>query len=112
MGRRLLGVNGYVQTVRGRVPAAEIGFTLPHEQTYVQLWHVADRFDYAHQTESEDVLAAELDQFRARGGSCLVDLTLRGMGRDPQRVKALSERTGVHIVLGCGYYRQPYYPPE
>ena len=104
-------VSGIIQTVRGPVPADEIGFTLPHEHTYVYLWRIEDRFDYATQTESEDLLAAELEEFRTRGGSCLVDLTLPGMGRDAARVKALSERAGVHIVLGCGYYREPYYPP-
>lgn len=96
-------MNGFIQTVAGRIPASEVGFTLPHEHTYVE---------YINQTQSEDVLATELDEFRVRGGSCLVDLTLRGMGRDALRVKALSERTGLHIVLGCGYYRQPHYPPE
>ncbi len=104
-------MTGLIHTVRGPVPAEDIGFTLPHEHTYVYLWRIEERFDYATQTESEDVLAAELEEFRTRGGSCLVDLTLPGMGRDAARVKALSERTGVHIVLGCGYYREPYYPP-
>jgi phosphotriesterase-related protein len=101
-----------VQTVRGRVPAQEIGFTLPHEHTFVELWHLESRHDYLGQSDDPTVLAAELEAFAALGGSCLVDLTVAGMGRKPAAVRALSERTGVHIVVGTGWYRQPYYPPE
>ena len=37
---------GEVQTVRGRVAAAEIGFTLPHEHTRCVLWQIPNRWDY------------------------------------------------------------------
>jgi predicted metal-dependent phosphotriesterase family hydrolase len=102
----------YVQTVRGRVPADEIGFTLPHEHTFVELWHLESRHDYLGQIDDPALLASELRRFAEVGGSCLVDLTLAGMGRRPAAVRELSEDTGVHIVVGAGWYRQPYYPPE
>jgi phosphotriesterase-related protein len=41
-----------------------------------------------------------------------VDLTLPGVGRDPARLVRLSERTGLHVVMGCGWYRGAYYPAE
>jgi phosphotriesterase-related protein len=34
------------------------------------------------------------------------------MGRKPERLKALSERTGVHIVMATGWYTEAYLPPE
>jgi phosphotriesterase-related protein len=102
----------YVQTVRGPVPVEEIGFTLPHEHTAIALWHVADRWDYWELTADASILVAELDRFRAAGGTCLTDLTLPGVGRDPAWLVGLSERTGLHIVMGCGWYRGAYYPPE
>jgi phosphotriesterase-related protein len=98
----------HVQTVRGPVPVEEIGFTLPHEHTSISLWHIEGRWDYWQLTDDAPVIEAELGLFREAGGSCLVDLTLPGVGRDPSRLAALSSRTGLHIVMGCGWYREAH----
>ena len=102
----------HVQTVRGPVAPETIGFTLPHEHTAIALWHIQGRWDYWELTPDEPIIEAELGRFKAAGGSCLVDLTLPGVGRDPARLAELSARTGLHIVMGCGWYRGAYYPPE
>ena len=101
-----------VMTVSGPIPPERIGFTLPHEHTGIYLWHIQERFDYWELTPDEDALAEELRDFRRRGGSTLVDLTLPGIGRDPERLRRLASRTGIQIVMGCGWYREPYYPVE
>ena len=101
-----------VMTVSGPIPPDRIGFTLPHEHTGIYLWHVPDRWDYWELTPNELVLAEELADFRRRGGSTLVDMTLSGVGRDPERLRRLATRAGVQIVMGCGWYRGAYYPPE
>jgi len=102
----------YVQTVLGRVDPAAIGFTLPHEHTQCQLWTIPERFDYWELTADEELLAAELGRFRDAGGTCLVDVTLPGIGRDPGWLRRIARRTGLHVVMGTGWYRQPYYPPD
>jgi predicted metal-dependent phosphotriesterase family hydrolase len=102
----------HVQAVRGPVAPESIGFTLPHEHTAIALWHVKDRWDYWELTADDPVIETELGLFRTAGGSCLADLTLPGVGRDPARLATLSERTGLHIVMGCGWYRDAYYPAE
>jgi predicted metal-dependent phosphotriesterase family hydrolase len=102
----------HVQTVRGPVEPETIGFTLPHEHTAIALWHIQGRWDYWELTPDEPIIAAELGRYKVAGGSCLVDLTLPGVGRDPARLAELSARTGLHIVMGCGWYRGAYYPPE
>jgi phosphotriesterase-related protein len=48
----------------------------------------------------------------AAGGRSLVDLTLPGVGRDPAWLVRLAETTGLNVVMGCGWYREAYYPPE
>lgn len=101
-----------VRTTAGDVPAAELGFTLPHEHTYVSLWEIPGRFDYSGQVDDEDTLARELADYVRLGGSALVDLTVRGIGRDVARVARLADRVGLHVVVGTGYYREPYYPPD
>jgi phosphotriesterase-related protein len=99
-------------TVSGPIPPERIGFTLPHEHTGIYLWHIQNRWDYWELTPDEDAIADELRDFRRRGGSTLVDLTGPGIGRDPERLRRLASRTGIQIVMGCGWYRQAYYPIE
>jgi phosphotriesterase-related protein len=101
-----------VMTVSGPIPPDRIGFTLPHEHTGIHLWHVQGRWDYWELTPDEETVADELRDFRRRGGSTLVDLTLPGVGRDPDRLRRLATRTGVQLVMGAGWYRQSYYPLE
>ncbi len=103
---------GFVRTVMEDVDPGTLGFTLPHEHTQCHLWRIPERFDYWELTADEDLIAAELERFRAAGGTCLADVTLGGIGRDPAWLRRLSERTGLAIVMGCGWYREPYYPPE
>lgn len=99
-----------VMTVRGAVPAESIGFTLPHEHTRCVLWHVPARWDYWQLSGDDETIVPELGRFAAAGGSCLVDVTLPAIGRDPVRLRRLSEASGLHIVMGCGWYRDAYYP--
>jgi phosphotriesterase-related protein len=99
-------------SVSGPIPPERVGFTLPHEHTGIYLWHIEGRYDYWELTPDEDALAEELRDFRRRGGSTVVDLTLPGVGRDPERLRRLASRTGTQVVMGCGWYREPYYPSE
>jgi phosphotriesterase-related protein len=99
-------------TVSGPIPPDRVGFSLPHEHTGIYLWHVANRWDYWELTPDEPTLVEELGDFRRRGGSTLVDLTLDGVGRDPDRLRRLATRSGVQLVMGCGWYRGAYYPAE
>jgi phosphotriesterase-related protein len=105
-------VSGFIQTVTGRIAPDSTGFTLPHEHTACQLWHIPNRWDYWELTSDEEIIAAELGEFTARGGTCLVDATLPGFGRDPERLQRLAQRTKLQIVMGAGWYRGAYYPAE
>jgi len=101
-----------VQTVLGRIDPAELGWTLPHEHTAIALWHIANRWDYWELRRDEPVIVEELAAFRAAGGGALVDLTLDGVGRDPEWLATLARATGLHIVMGSGWYRGAHYPAE
>ena len=101
-----------VMTVSGPIPPEKLGFTLPHEHTAISLWHIANRWDYWELTPDDDLIIGELSDFRRRGGGTVVDLTLRGVGRDPDRLRRLASATGLNIVMGSGWYREAYYPAE
>jgi len=100
----------YIETVDGPVAPDSIGWTLTHEHVFLEMWG-DDGQGFIGQTRDEDVLASELQAFADAGGSCLVDQTPGGSGRDPLGQRRLSARTGVKIVTGCGWYTEPYYPP-
>jgi phosphotriesterase-related protein len=97
---------GHVQTVRGPIDPATLGFTLPHEHTAISLWHIPNRWDYWELRRDEPIISTELARFVAAGGTGLVDLTLPGVGRDPAWLARLSEVSGLHIVLVAGWYRE------
>jgi predicted metal-dependent phosphotriesterase family hydrolase len=99
-----------VMTVSGPIPPERVGFALPHEHTKISLRQIPG-LDW-EMTADELSVADELSDFRRRGGGTLVDLTLPGVGRDPERLRRLASRTGVQIVMGCGWYRGPFYPAE
>ncbi len=101
-----------VRTVLGDVDVASIGVTLPHEHTGIALWQIPNRWDYWELTPDDSIVIPELCRFRDAGGSALVDLTMPGVGRDPARLVRYARETGLHIVMGTGWYRGAYYPPE
>ena len=102
----------HVMTVQGPVDPSTLGFILPHEHTQCTLWHIQDRWDYWELTPDEPVILEELAALKTAGGTLLTDLTLPGIGRNPAWLRRISERSGINIVMGGGWYRTAYYPPE
>jgi predicted metal-dependent phosphotriesterase family hydrolase len=111
-------------TVRGPVPAAEIGFCLPHEHAFIDLPRIHPTqllaydfqlLDY-HLVKEEVALfvaAVEASTFSSVGRPALVELTSGPrMGRDPKGLVQLSSELDLHVVMGCGWYREPWFEPE
>jgi len=62
---------------------------------------------------SDERLAVdELLAFKAAGGRTVVDVTSIGLKRDPRALKRVSESTGLHIVMGTGYYQRVFHPDD
>ena len=118
-------------TVRGPVAIRDLGIALPHEHLLI---HIPDFIDLdeetlrGHQNEpvtlenlgwvrqhwtysrdnlrmtSEPLAIAEISRFAAAGGSTVVDVTVPGLGRDPEALARISRATDLHIVMACGAY--------
>ncbi len=46
------------------------------------------------------------------GGRAMVDCTINGIEPNPAGLRRISERTGLHVIAGSGYYIYPSHPPD
>jgi phosphotriesterase-related protein len=124
-------------TVLGPVAEDRLGHILPHEHIqmafpepagptkYPELWDRPVSIEILGKLRRDiwscrdnlrlddpDLAVEEIASFRQRGGGTIVDVTPVGLGRDVAAVKRIAERTGVHIVVGTGYYVASGHPPE
>ena len=100
-------VSAQVMTVLGPVPADQLGITLPHEHLLIDMHRVTRIGD--HLLNDVSLAIKEVSAFRQAGGSSLVDVTNRNLGRDPAALQRIARETGLNIVMGCGWYTEPYY---
>jgi phosphotriesterase-related protein len=61
---------------------------------------------------SVELAITEATLLKRAGGQSLVDVTSLGLGRDPMALLAISEATGLNVVMGSGYYIASSHPPE
>ncbi len=62
--------------------------------------------------EDIGLMTEEMKTAQQEGVACIVDGGHPDMGRDLNFIKQLSEKSGMPIVAGCGFYTHPFYPPE
>jgi len=99
-----------MMTVLGEIKPDKLGITMTHEHLLIDTYWITDRVDDL--LNDEDIAVEELLLFKKAGGDSIVDLTNHGLKRNPEALKRISERTGVNVIMGCGWYRGPYYPEE
>lgn len=97
-----------IHTVRGPLDPARLGRALAHEHIFCDFYRVTGNLD--HLLNDEDLAVSELEALVRSGGRAIVECTTADLGRNPQGLRRVSERTGLHVIMGTGWYRQPYYP--
>ncbi|MCF2574265.1 phosphotriesterase family protein [Brevibacterium sp. UCMA 11754] len=98
-----------IQTVTGPIEAADLGVTLPHEHLFINLMR---EYRGDGLLNDPDLVEHELRLYSDLGGRSIVDVTSSGLDRNPLALLDASRRTGLNVVMGCGYYRDPYLPNE
>lgn len=132
-------LKGYAQTVLGPVDADELGITMVHEHllsdvrlnyedpedpeelalarapvslenlSWVSLNCTKSRDNMV--LSDPELAIREAMLFKQAGGRTLVDVTNVGLGRDPIKLRHIALETGLHIVMGSGYYHALLHPP-
>ena len=131
---------GQVQTVLGAISSEAMGITLPHEHLLIDFkvmfvepapasdkgrawepvslanlgWvrqHFNANLDNLRLTD-EEVAIDEIRLFQQAGGATVVDPTPRTLARDPLALARIARATGLHVVMGSGYYVAASHPPD
>lgn len=132
-------LTGRALTVRGPVDPSALGPTLMHEHLFVDLrrplWNRRPGEDepafhepltlanlaavrQGRPNADNDVLGDfdemldEVNVFARLGGGTIVDVTNLSLGRDPEALRSLSAASGLHIVMGAGWYTPTFHPAD
>jgi phosphotriesterase-related protein len=94
-----------VVTVKGPLPVSALGVTDSHDHLFLRSPALPGQ-------EFDDLGAAvaEVREAQATGLASIVEMTPIGCGRRPDRMRALSEATGVPVIAATGYHRDAHYP--
>lgn len=95
-------------TVLGDVLPGDLGVVMPHEHVVCDIRRESGRID--NLLDDVELCCREVALYRTAGGSTLVDVTTEDIGRDPVALKAISAKTGVHLVTTTGYYSEVIFP--
>lgn len=63
--------------------------------------------------DDPEVMAAEIADFKERGGSAIVEVSAPGIRSTPEdvrRIRRIAEQTGVHIIASTGLYAEYTWP--
>ena len=129
---------GFVQTVLGTVSPETLGPTMTHEHLLINFMCTFEppqeasqafrayepitlenlgwiRYNWPNNRDNmmmmdEETAIAEALLYKRVGGGTLVDATTIGIGRDPLALSRISRATGLHIVMGAGYYVESTHP--
>lgn len=123
-------------TVTGEIASSELSVTLVHEHLYSDMTSLlavhgyrttgSDTLDQSTAAEARwnpgafpdnyrltdvQLAIAELEPVVASGCKTIVDATPVGLGRSPERLVEIARRTGLHVVMGSGWYLEGTHPP-
>lgn len=98
----------HVMTVFGQVEPEELGVTDAHTHGWIEQVPGADLEDLIH--DDEGGICRDLAAYRDLGGQSIIDCQPGLCGRNGNKLRSISQGSGVHIVACTGFHLQRYYP--
>lgn len=81
-----------------------------------EIWADKEKILYQYRDnliiEDVDMMVEELKAFTAAGGNTIFDITPDDLGRNPEKLREISEKSGVNIVMGSAHYYLPMIEPD
>lgn len=84
------------------------GITLMHEHTRIDLSRI--KGDDDTNLNCKEATIKEFSELFDYGVRNIVDVTNMGMGRDPEYVREVAEKSGINIIQSTGFYKEPFLP--
>ncbi len=103
-------MTGKIMTVLGPIAPEDFGVCLVHEHLIVDSWAIWQVPNYSLIVDDVNLVTEEVRRFKDAGGNSIVDVTNIGLGRDPLALQQIARATGLHLVMGTGWYREKAYP--
>lgn len=103
-------MSSYVMTVTGPRSPSELGVVLPHEHVFMAMLEEY-RPDPGLLFDVE-LQSRELRYLLDAGCRTVVDATSIGLGREPEKLASVARALDMNIIMGAGYYRDPYLSEE
>lgn len=100
---------GRVETVRGPIDLARLGFTLSHEHVAAAsagMWQAWPEF-FGGRAQFVKVAVDQLKQAKDEGVDSLIDVTTIDLGRDIRLLEEISRKSGMQIVACTGHWVDP-----
>lgn len=98
-------------TTQGTLRSDDLGVILPHEHVFVDLGPIEEEnWRDAKPADVIELMGPEAEAAMSAGVTCLVECTPTGVGRRADIDVAVSEATGLPLVLPTGIYREPHIP--
>jgi phosphotriesterase-related protein len=101
--------SGRVETVRGPIDLAKLGFTLSHEHIAAAsagMWQAWPEF-FGGRAQFVKVAVDQLKQAKDEGVDSLIDVTTIDLGRDIRLLEEISRRSGMQIIAATGHWIDP-----
>ena len=132
-------LQGFVQTVLGPVEPSELGATMTHEHLYIDFsfmyrppqdseldlagapisienlgWVRHNHYsNHANlQLMDVDTAISETALYKGAGGGAIVEATTIGIGRNATALQQISRESGVHVIMGAGFYVDAVHPED
>ncbi len=99
----------FIQTVTGKIRPEDIVFCHSHEHLMLQKGQ-SYRVNPALCMDDYTLTLKEVRDFRALGGSTIVEAQPVGCGRMADDLRALSRDSGVQIIGSTGFHKMIFYP--
>jgi phosphotriesterase-related protein len=100
---------GRVETVRGPIDLARLGFTLSHEHVAASsagMWQAWPEF-FGGRAQFIKIASDQLKQAKDEGVDTIIDVTTVDLGRDIRLLEEISRRSGMQIVACTGHWIDP-----
>jgi phosphotriesterase-related protein len=97
----------WLMTVKGRLPARNLGFALTHEHALANFQSYEEWIRAPRAYDREAVLRhvlPHLQRIASLGCRSFIDATAVGLGRDALLLRRLSEASGLNILIATGNY--------